>query len=62
MIAPKVGVHIRDVSPSVWFVFSGGWPCLAALTEPSSGSVVNVEARAALSNLLEALKDFGIFS
>ncbi|NNC52475.1 MAG: DUF2793 domain-containing protein [Erythrobacter sp.] len=60
--APKDGMLIRDTSQSTWLIFSGAWQRLAAPAEPSGGSVVDVEARAVLANLLAALKDFGIFS
>lgn len=61
-VAPKQGMLIRDTSQSTWLVFSDGWQRMAAPAEPSGGSVVDVEARDALANLLAALKEFGIFS
>lgn len=62
MVAPMEGMLIRDTSQSTWLVFSNGWQRLAAPAEPSGGSVVDVEARDALANLLAALKEFGLFS
>lgn len=62
MVAPKQGMLIRDSSQATWLIFSDGWQRLAAPAEPSGGSVVDVEARDALANLLSALKEFGIFS
>lgn len=62
IVPPSEGMLVREASQNLWLVFSGGWQRIAAPAEPDGGSVVDTEARAAITNILTALRDFGIFS
>lgn len=60
--APSPGMMIRDLSDGVLVRYADGWKRQIAPQEPAGGATVDAEARAAIAELLAALKEFGIFS
>ena len=54
------GMAIFDQTASQCFRFLGGWSAAVEPTIPNGGSVVDAEARAALVEIVEALRTYGI--
>lgn len=61
-VAPAAGMMIRDISSGTFVRYSDGWERLIAPADPSGGTNVDEQARAAISDLIIALKNFGMFS
>lgn len=59
--APSNGMRLFDRSSGQILLYQDGWQRPTAPTVPSTGSVVDSEARAALADLLAALAQAGIF-
>lgn len=59
---PREGMRVFDRSTSAFRVYRQGWVSAAAPQAPSGGSVIDVEARATLAALSDALKLAGILS
>lgn len=59
-VSPVPGMIVRDLSTGGAIVFDGAWQRLAAPAEPSGGSTIDHEARAALANLIETLQTAGL--
>ncbi|MBX7460065.1 DUF2793 domain-containing protein [Qipengyuania huizhouensis] len=61
-VAPTAGMMIRDISSGTFVRYSDGWERLIAPADPSGGTNADEQARAAISELIIALKNFGMFS
>lgn len=62
-VTPREGMRAYDVSSSAHRIFSGGgWQLVAAPAIPSGGSVVDTQARTAISEIIAALRLGGIIS
>ncbi len=60
--APSNGMRVFDRSSGQMLLYRDGWQRPTAPAAPSTGSVVDSEARAALADLLAALAQAGIFA
>jgi hypothetical protein len=60
-VAPREGMRVFDRAADQFVVFRDSWQASVAAIPPSGGSIVDVEARAAVSQLIEALRVAGIF-
>lgn len=61
-VTPTDGLRIIDRSTGQTRVFVGSWKVAVAPSEPSGGSIVDGEARAAITQLIAALRTAGVFS
>ena len=62
-LTPREGMRAYDFSNTAHRIFSGGiWRLVVAPTTPSGGSVVDAQARTAISAILAALRTGGIIS
>lgn len=62
-VAPRDGMRAFDLSASAHRIYSGGtWHLIAAPAAPSGGSVIDAQARTAISGILAALRTGGIIS
>jgi len=61
-INPSSGMHAFDKSIQQFQVFDGSWNYSATPSEPQGGGVIDAEARAAIGELIAALRGFGVFS
>nr|WP_298924896.1 DUF2793 domain-containing protein [uncultured Erythrobacter sp.] len=61
-VTPKVGMRVFDRSSGQVVHFDGTWKVAAAPNSPSGGGVVDLEARTALGELVQELRNIGIFS
>lgn len=59
-VAPRDGMRLLDRSTGQDRRFLGGWQIAEEILEPTGGTLVDVEARAAISQLVVALKIAGI--
>jgi hypothetical protein len=59
---PSDGMRVFDRSTGQMLLYRDGWRRPAAPTVPSTGSVIDSEARAAIADLVAALTDAGIFA
>ncbi|MCK9540997.1 MAG: DUF2793 domain-containing protein [Novosphingobium sp.] len=60
-VQPRPGLRVLDLSAKQERRFDGTWKIPVAPAEPSGGSTVDTEARAALLSLIGALRTAGIF-
>lgn len=60
-IAPTQGMAIFDEASGVRLHYDSGWKSASEPTMPIGGSTIDAEARTAISQLVAALRDFGIF-
>ncbi|MCB2062172.1 MAG: DUF2793 domain-containing protein [Novosphingobium sp.] len=60
-VAGREGMRVFDRSTRQERLFTTAWQVPLAPPEPSGGSVVDLEARAALSQLISALRVSGVF-
>ena len=58
----REGMILRDNATGTLLVHDGAWQRLTAPVAPSGGSIIDVEARAAIEELVGKLTAFGIFS
>ncbi len=58
--APCEGMLLFDRSTSARIVFSGGWQRVSRPATPAGGTVVDVEARAAISAISDMLATLGL--
>ncbi len=59
---PADGMRIWDRDTAQWIVHIGTWQRISAPADPSGGGTIDAEARAAIVNLIETLRNAGIFS
>ncbi len=60
-VVPHEGMSIFDSTARTSYFFANGWQAAIEPPLPTGGSVVDSEARAAVSLLIEALRTSGIF-
>ena len=58
--APRDGMNLLDKSTGQTKRYAGGWQAAATVADPTGGSVVDVEARTAITGLIAALLSAGI--
>ena len=56
---PVAGMRVFDRQNRSFYTFDSGWTEAASIAEPTSGQVIDVEARAAIVALLQALRKNG---
>ncbi|PKP91310.1 MAG: hypothetical protein CVT75_09565 [Alphaproteobacteria bacterium HGW-Alphaproteobacteria-14] len=61
-IAPREGMFLFDSAADQFLLYQSGWRVASTPAIPDSGAVIDAEARAAISELIEALRDIGIFA
>ncbi|MEM6826337.1 MAG: DUF2793 domain-containing protein [Pseudomonadota bacterium] len=61
-ISPLEGMEVYDRSAGQKLVFKAAWQNATRPEEPTGGSVVDVEARAAIADLMSALETAGLLS
>lgn len=61
-VTPRTGMRFYDTQQSKVIVFETQWNATTELSPAQGGSVVDVEARALLGDLIEQLRNIGIFS
>lgn len=62
IVEPRPGMRLQDLSSGGSLYFDGAWQRPAAPAAPSGGNPIDIEARNAIVNLIETLRDAGIFS
>ena len=60
--SPRDGMRIFDLSRSAFRLYRQGWSIATAAAAPTGGEVIDVQVRAALATLTDALKTAGILS
>lgn len=60
-VSPSDGMMTFDQTAGVRLLFAGGWQAAAEPSTPSGGATIDLEARSAISALIEALRAAGIF-
>lgn len=61
-VPPREGMRLYDLAANRSLFFRSEWRSLATLTLPASGPVIDTEARTAISQIIAALQDIGIFA
>ena len=61
-ISPRDGMRIFDGGAHHTLVFLEGWQFAEAPEVPTTGVVIDIEARAALAQLIDALRNLAIFN
>jgi hypothetical protein len=59
---PREGMRLYDRAANHSLFFRSGWQAAATPAIPSNGTVIDVEARAAIDQIIAALRDIGIFT
>ena len=60
-VEPFIGFTIFDRGTSSMLHFNNGWQSASEPSMPSGGDTVDTQARAAISDLIQALRKMGIF-
>lgn len=60
-VSPSEGMRLFDASSGQVVLYRGGWQRPVAPADPGGGTTVDSEARTAISALITALADAGIF-
>ncbi|MEO0462313.1 MAG: DUF2793 domain-containing protein [Pseudomonadota bacterium] len=61
-VAPLAGMRLYDIADGKLMLFDTEWKSADDLAVPQGGSVIDIEARSLLADLIEQLKKVGIFS
>lgn len=62
-LSPREGMRVYDISSDAYRVYIGGnWLLPATPTAPAGGSVVDIEARAAISAVITSLRAAGVLA
>lgn len=61
-LAPRDGMSLLDRSTGQQLRFLGGWQIAEPPAEPAGGATVDAEARAAVADLIDALRTAGVFA
>jgi hypothetical protein len=59
---PAQGMQVFDLNADKRAVFDGIWKRAAQITQPSGGSIIDVQARTAIAGLIAALVSTGILA
>ncbi len=62
LVAPREGMFLFDNAADQILLYQSGWRVASTPAIPASGTVVDAEARAAIGQLIEALREVGIFA
>ena len=60
-VQPRDGMRLLDKSTGQEMRYSGGWLTAAAPALPTGGTTIDSQARAAITNLIAALRTAGVF-
>jgi hypothetical protein len=60
-VLPRDGMRLLDKSTGQEIRYSGGWLSAAAPALPAGGTVIDAQARDAISSLIAALRTAGVF-
>ena len=60
-VSPRRGMQIFDLSAARWLRFDETWTIESAPEEPKGGSVIDVEARETIGQLIAVLQKTGLF-
>jgi hypothetical protein len=61
-VVPAEGMLVFDREAGNWLCFRSGWQMASAPPPPYGGAVIDVEARAALAQLIDGLQSLGLVS
>jgi hypothetical protein len=61
-VAPREGMQVFDREAGHWLAYRSGWRNAVAPVMSASGSAIDSEARAALTQLIEVLSNLGILA
>ena len=61
-VAPQDGMRVFDRARQQFLVYAGGWQAPSTPAQPTGGTVVDVEARAAIASLEIVLRHAGIIA
>ncbi|QIQ87693.1 DUF2793 domain-containing protein [Erythrobacter sp.] len=61
-VSPCEGMQVFDQAVGCWLHFEGDWNAAGEPIAPQGGAVVDLEARAAIAQLTDALRTLGLFS
>ena len=61
-VQPQDGLTVFDRLDGAFWHFNSGWKSASEPAAPTGGSVIDSEVRAALSELIQALRNLGVFS
>ncbi|EDL49046.1 DUF2793 domain-containing protein [Erythrobacter sp. SD-21] len=61
-VAPRNGMRLYDNTSLQVRHFIGSWTSVATPVEPNGGSVIDLEARATITELVDALKTLGVLA
>ena len=61
-VPPREGMRLFDAAADRCLFFQSGWRTATNPTVPTTGSVIDSEARATLTQLLQVLRDIGILN
>ena len=61
-VQPTIGMRIYDQAATQWLVFTGQWETASVPSAPTGGSVIDVEARATIDEIVVELSRLGILS
>lgn len=61
-VPPREGMRLYDRAADRSLFFRSDWHSAATPAVPEGGTVVDVEARVAISAIISALRDIGVFS
>lgn len=59
-VTPSEGLMVFDRSAGQWLWFRSGWQNAAALSQPTSGAVIDTEARSLLVQIVAILQSAGL--
>ena len=61
-VAPREGMQAFDLSAGHSIVYRSGWESAAAPAEPTGGTIIDTQARAAITSLIQAMVAVGILA
>ena len=61
-IKPIAGMQIFEQAGGQWLAYRARWERVAAPASPSGGTVIDIEARAALATVIQALVTLGLLA
>lgn len=59
-VSPRSGMHVFDRTANQTLFFLSGWQIATTPIIPATGTVIDVEARTAIDQVIAALRDIGI--